>query len=107
MKEDPQGTNQIVADALKLTVDDVSGMLSGLKLTPYADNALFFGLSGPKAHFDSLFNGAFIIWRKKGVVNTVVDAQDFKDDRFVASLAQASTRAEGGRERSRSRTSRS
>lgn len=89
MKEDPQGTNQIVADSLKLTVDDVSGMLSGLKLTPYADNALFFGLSGSKAHFDSLFNGAFIIWRKKGVVNTVVDAPDFKDDRFVASLAQA------------------
>ena len=89
MKEDPQGTNQIVADALKLTVDDVSGMLSGLKLTPFADNALFFGLSGSKPYFDSLFNGAFIIWRKKGVVNTVVDAPDFKDERFVASLAQA------------------
>ncbi|MEW6432711.1 MAG: phosphate ABC transporter substrate-binding/OmpA family protein [Myxococcota bacterium] len=87
MKEDPQGTNQLVADALKLTPDDVSGMLSGLKLTPYADNALFFGLAGPKAYFDSLFNGAFVIWRKKGVVTAVVDAQDFKDARFVAALA--------------------
>jgi NitT/TauT family transport system substrate-binding protein len=88
MKEDPQGTNQLIADALKLTPDDVSGMLSGLKLTSYADNALFFGLSGPKAYFDSLFNGAFVIWRKKGVVNTVVDAADFNDRRFVASLAK-------------------
>ncbi len=88
MKEDPQGTNQIIADSLKLTPDDVSGMLSGLKLTPFADNALFFGLTGPKAYFDSLFNGAFVIWRKKGVVNTVVDAPDWKDQRFVASLAQ-------------------
>ncbi|MFT3706460.1 MAG: phosphate ABC transporter substrate-binding/OmpA family protein [Archangium sp.] len=88
MKEDPQGTNQLIADALKLTPDDVSGMLSGLKLTSYADNALFFGLSGPKAYFDSLFNGAFVIWRKKGVVNTVVDAPDFSDRRFVASLAK-------------------
>jgi NitT/TauT family transport system substrate-binding protein len=87
MKEDPQGTNQIVADALKLTTDDVSGMLSGLKLTPFADNAIFFGLTGPKASFDSLFNGAFVIWRKKGVVTAVVDAPDFKDQRFVASLA--------------------
>lgn len=87
MKEDPQGTNQLIADALKLTPDDVSGMLSGLKLTTYADNALFFGLSGPKAYFDSLFNGAFVIWRKKGVVTAVVDAQDFKDARFVAALA--------------------
>jgi NitT/TauT family transport system substrate-binding protein len=88
MKEDPQATNQLVGDALKLSGDDVSGMLSGLKLTAFADNAIFFGLSGPKASFDSLFNGAFIIWRKKGVVNTVVDAPDFKDDRFVAALAK-------------------
>lgn len=87
MKEDPQGTDQLIADALKLTPDDVSGMLSGLKLTPYADNALFFGLSGPKAYFDSLFNGAFVIWRKKGVVTAVVDAEEFKDARFVAALA--------------------
>lgn len=87
MKEDPQGTNQLIADALKLTPDDVSGMLAGLKLTPYADNALFFGLAGPKPYFDSLFNGAFVIWRKKGVVSTVVDAEDFKDARFVAALA--------------------
>jgi NitT/TauT family transport system substrate-binding protein len=88
MKEDPQSTNQLIADALKLTTDDVSGMLSGLKLTSYADNALFFGLSGPKSYFDSLFNGAFVIWRKKGVVNTVVDAPDFRDSRFVAALAK-------------------
>ena len=88
MKEDPQSTNQLIADSLKLTTDDVSGMLSGLKLTSYADNALFFGLSGPKSYFDSLFNGAFVIWRKKGVVNTVVDAPDFKDARFVSALAK-------------------
>jgi NitT/TauT family transport system substrate-binding protein len=88
MKEDPQATDQLVGNALKLSGDDVSGMLSGLKLTGFADNAIFFGLSGPKASFDSLFNGAFIIWRKKGVVNTVVDAPDFKDDRFVAALSK-------------------
>jgi len=89
MKEDPEGSNRLVADALKLTGDDVSGMLSGLKLTPFSDNALFFGISGPKPYFDSLFNGAFIIWRKKGVVTKVVDSPDWKDDRFVAALAPA------------------
>lgn len=89
LKEDPQGSNQIVADALKLTTDDVSGMLSGLKLTSFADNALFFGLHGSKAQFDALFNGAFIIWRKKGVVTKVVDAKDFGDPRFVSALAPA------------------
>lgn len=87
MKEDPQGTNQVVATALKLTPDDVSGMLSGLKLTAFADNALFFGLSGPKPQFHALFNGAFAIWRKKGVVTKAVDAADWMDTRFVAALA--------------------
>lgn len=87
MKEDPDGSNQIVANALKLTPEDVSGMLSGMKLTAFADNAIFFGLSGPKPHFDTLFNSAFIIWRKKGVVTKVVDAKDNKDARFVAALA--------------------
>ncbi len=87
MKEDPEGTNKVVADALKLTIDDVSGMLSGLKLTPFADNALFFGMAGPKPYFDSLFNGAFVIWRKKGVVSKVVDSKDWGDSRFVNALA--------------------
>jgi NitT/TauT family transport system substrate-binding protein len=87
MKEDPQGTNQLIATALKLTPDDVSGMLSGLKLTPFADNAAFYGLSGPKPYFDALFNGAFVIWRKKGVVSKTVDAKDWKDPRFVAALS--------------------
>jgi len=87
MREDPQGSNQLVGKALKLGGDDVSGMLSGLKLTPWADNAQFYGLSGPKAYFDTLFNSAFIIWRKKGVVTKVVEAKDWEDPRFVAALA--------------------
>lgn len=87
MKEDPEGTNRLVGAELKLTPEDVSGMLSGLKLTGFADNAIFFGLSGPKSSFDALFNGAFVIWRKKGVVTKVVDGADFKDGRFVAALA--------------------
>jgi NitT/TauT family transport system substrate-binding protein len=87
MKEDPQSTNKLVGQALKLSEDDVSGMLSGLKLTAFADNAAFFGISGPKPYFESLFNGAFVIWRKKGVVTKVVDAKDWGDSRFVASLS--------------------
>ena len=87
MKEDPEGSNHIVASALKLTPEDVSGMLSGLKVTPFADNAQFYGLSGAKPYFDTLFNSAFVIWRKKGVVTKVVDARDWRDDRFVATLA--------------------
>ena len=87
MKEDPQASNQIVGTSLKLGGDDVSGMLSGLKLTPWADCAQFYGLSGPKAYFDTLFNSAFIIWRKKGVVTKVVEAKDWEDPRFVAAVA--------------------
>ena len=87
IKSDPTGTNNIVGKALKLDADTVSGMLSGLKLTGYADNAQFYGLSGGKAHYETLFDTAFIIWRKKGLVTRSVEAKDWADTRFVQALA--------------------
>jgi NitT/TauT family transport system substrate-binding protein len=89
MKSDPASTNALVGRALKLDADTVSGMLSGLKLTQYADNAQFYGLSGGKAHFDTLFDTAFVIWRKKGLVTRAVDAKDYSDPRFLHALAAA------------------
>jgi NitT/TauT family transport system substrate-binding protein len=89
MKSDPASTNAIVGKALKLDGDTISGMLSGLKLTQYADNAQFYGLSGGKAHFETLFDTAFVIWRKKGLVNRAVEAKDYADPRFLHALAAA------------------
>ena len=89
MKNDPASTNAVVGKALKLDGDTVSGMLSGLKLTQYADNAQFYGLSGGKAHFETLFDTAFVIWRKKGLVTRAVEARDFADPRFLHALAAA------------------
>jgi outer membrane protein OmpA-like peptidoglycan-associated protein/ABC-type taurine transport system substrate-binding protein len=87
IKNDPQGSYALVGKALKLDSDTVSGMLSGLKLTPYADNAQFYGLTGGKAHFDTLFDTAFVIWRKKGLVTRAVEAKDWDDPRFLQALA--------------------
>lgn len=87
MKNDPASSYAIVGKALKLDDETVSGMLSGLKLTTYADNAQFYGLAGGKAHFDTLFDTAFIIWRKKGLVTRPVDAKNWVDTRFISALA--------------------
>lgn len=87
MRDNPNPSNETVAKALKLDAETVSGMLSGLKLTPYADNAQFYGLTGAKAHYETLFDTAFVIWRKKGLVNKTVSAKDWADSRFVATLA--------------------
>src|SRR5215467_7870939 len=89
IKNDPNSSYEIVAKALKLDTDTVSGMLSGLKLTPYADNAQFYGLSGGKAHFETLFDTAFVIWRKKGLVTRSVEAKDWYDPRFIQALASS------------------
>ena len=89
IKNDPQGSYALVGKALKLDSDTVSGMLSGLKLTPYADNAQFYGLTGGKAHFETLFDTAFVIWRKKGLVTRPVEAKDWADTRFLQALADA------------------
>jgi outer membrane protein OmpA-like peptidoglycan-associated protein/ABC-type nitrate/sulfonate/bicarbonate transport system substrate-binding protein len=87
MAKDPAQSYEVVARALKLSADDVSGMLSGLKLTPFADNAVFFGLTGQKPQFDTLFDTAFVVWRKQGVISKVVEAKDHRDDRFVRALS--------------------
>ena len=88
MRADPGGTNRVIGEALNLDMDTVSGMLSGLKLTPFADNALFFGLmSQGGGHYDALFSTAHRIWRRKGVINASVRASDTLDSRFVAALA--------------------
>ncbi|MBI5444451.1 MAG: OmpA family protein, partial [Deltaproteobacteria bacterium] len=89
MKADPAASYNVVGKALKLDEETVSGMLSGLKLTPYADNAQFYGLTGGKAHYDTLFDTAFVIWRKKGLVTKPVDAKAWADTRFLAALAPA------------------
>ncbi len=87
IKTNPNGSYEIVAKALKLDTDTVSGMLSGLKLTPYADNAQFYGLTGPKSHYETLFDTAFVIWRKKGLVTKSVDAKGWADTRFLQAVA--------------------
>jgi NitT/TauT family transport system substrate-binding protein len=89
IKTDPAASYAIVGKALKLDTETVSGMLSGLKLTPYADNAQFYGLSGGRSHFETLFDTAFVIWRKKGLVTRPVDAKDWADTRFLQALAAA------------------
>ncbi len=87
IKNNPNGSYEIVGRALKLDTDTVSGMLSGLKLTPFADNAQFYGLTGPKAHYETLFDTAFVIWRKKGLVSKTVDAKGWADTRFLSAVA--------------------
>ena len=87
IKTDPAQAYALVAKALKLDDETVSGMLSGLKLTPFADNAQFYGLTGGKAHYETLFDTAFVIWRKKGLVSKPVDAKEWVDTRFLAALA--------------------
>jgi len=89
IKSDPASAYAMVGKALKLDADTISGMLSGLKLTPYADNAQFYGLTGGKPHYETLFDTAFVIWRKKGLVTRAVESKDWADTRFLTSLAAA------------------
>ena len=87
IKNDPNGSYAVVGKALKLDTDTVSGMLSGLKLTPYADNAQFYGLTGSKPHYETLFDTAYVIWRKKGLAPKAVNARDWADTRFLQTVA--------------------
>src|ERR1044072_8002857 len=87
IKNNPNGSYEVVGRALKLDTDTVSGMLSGLKLTPFAGKAPVYGLTGPKRHYETLLDTAFVIWRKKGLVTKTVDAKGWADSRFLAAVA--------------------
>ena len=87
IKDNPNGSYEVIGRALKLDNETVSGMLSGLKLTPYADNAQFYGLTGSKAHYETLFDTASVIWRKKGLVTKPANARDWADTRFLQAVA--------------------
>jgi NitT/TauT family transport system substrate-binding protein len=89
IKSNPNGSYEVIGRALKLDNETVSGMLSGLKLTPYADNAQFYGLTGSRGHYETLFDTAFVIWRKKGLVSKSVDAKGWADTRFLQAVASA------------------
>jgi NitT/TauT family transport system substrate-binding protein len=89
MQKNRAATSGVVAQALKLTVDDVDGMLSGLKLTHWADNAWFFGLTGnaDRAHYHNLFDAASTIWRSNGAISKVSNAKDRLAPQFIQALA--------------------
>ena len=91
MQKNRGAAASVVAKALKLTPDDVDGMLSGLKLTDWADNAWFFGLTTPAgtaSHYQNLFDAASTIWRTHGAITKVADASDRLAPAFVSALAQ-------------------
>src|SRR5205085_2744630 len=90
MQKNRAGTTAVVAKALKLTADDVDGMLSGLKLTAWPDNAWFFGLTSPAgtpSHYQNLFDAASTIWRSHSAIRKVAEARDRLEPKFVAALA--------------------
>jgi len=90
MQKNRAATTAVVAKALKLTSDDVDGMLSGLKLTGWPDNAWFFGLTSPAgtpSHYQNLFDAASVIWRSHGAISKVGDARERLEPKFVAALA--------------------
>lgn len=88
MQKNRAGGTEVVSKALKLTPDDVDGMLSGLKLTAWADNAWFFGLTAPgPSHYTALFDAASTIWRTHNAISKVATASDRLSPQFVGALA--------------------
>ncbi|MGC4120268.1 MAG: transporter substrate-binding domain-containing protein [Myxococcales bacterium] len=87
VQKDAKAHTEKVSVALKLPAGDVEGMLSGLKLTPFADNAQFYGLKGGKAHYETLFTEAFEAYRRLGKISTPVDAKTWMEPKYLNAIA--------------------
>ncbi len=90
IKNNPNGSYEVVGRALKLDTETVSGMLSGLKLTPYADNAQFYGLTGSKGALRNVVRYGVCDLAQERVWSTKsVDAKGWADTRFLQAVASA------------------
>jgi hypothetical protein len=73
-----------MAKKLGLSVEEVDGMLMGLRFASYQDNLAYFGLTGGENKFDKLFNEAIAVWIEEGSVEKTALGKTFKPSNPVA-----------------------
>lgn len=89
VRREPKLTGEIIGHAFSVNQADVTNMLTGVQLTDFADNALFFGLDGKGSQFESLFGTASTVWLKLGALKRPVTAKEGVDTSFLAALADS------------------
>ncbi len=74
IKENPEDAAKIMAKGLNLPVEDVQGMMAGLKFADKDRNKYFFSSAQPKdTHVAKLFNEAGAYWKSVDIVEKPVD----------------------------------
>lgn len=75
IKQNPGEASKIMAKGLNLPVEDMTGMMSGLKFSDRKRNQYFFDNIQPaKTHLAKSLSGAGIYWKSVGIINKPLNA---------------------------------
>jgi NitT/TauT family transport system substrate-binding protein len=85
-KAHPKESNQIMAKALGIPLEDFVAMLGGVRLSDYEDNRKYFGTKEEPGQYWSVFQAANRIWKAEGIIETAVSPQDYTDTSFLLSI---------------------
>lgn len=81
--ENPEEGNQIMAQALGLTEEEIAEMVGGVQFMGQAENLAFFDSEQAEGTIYSLSKLALEFWNDKGIIDTEVNAEDIINSEFV------------------------
>jgi len=81
--ENPEEGNQIMADALGLTGEEIVEMVEGVEFMGLQENIDFFDNEAAEGTIYSLTDLAVEFWTEKGIIETEVKAEDIIKPEFV------------------------
>lgn len=84
--ENPEEAYQILANAMKLSVEEYKDIESGLTWTYYGDNVKDFGTKENPGKMYEVMRNAQKIWYEEGVSDKQINADDYMRPEFIQNL---------------------
>ena len=86
VKQHPEEAYGIMGKHLDFKTEDVAAMVQAIRYASYEDNLKYFGLGGGKCVFGEVFNSAETIWKREGVIDHTVTAEEVSSTSFLRDL---------------------
>ena len=88
-----EASNQLMADALSLSIDDFRGMLGGVEYADLPTNLAYFQENEGTSPFLEVFENASRVWEAEGIAPRITRPKRYVNSSFIEALAAASASA--------------
>lgn len=86
LQNNPQESTKIIADGLKLSIEDTNALMSLVKFSDLAENKRFFGIEGDKNFCIDNFSKASDLWYEEKIIDKKADPKLHCDGSIIAEL---------------------